>query len=219
MAPPRTPEPKFFLVDDLYAQGLQRYAEWFKGAAPQQLAGEKSTNYLESTASVERIARDLPGVKLAFILREPASRAYSNYLWSKMNGLEELGFDEALDREEERERNVLPRLRFARPHAYFSRGLYAEHLARYFERFPRENILLLKFEHILECPGHLAEQLHRFLGVDVRRQDANALGPINESEKPDTHLPEDVAARLRERYAEPNRRLAAMLGPEFDIWS
>jgi hypothetical protein len=219
MAPPRTPEPKFFLVDDLYAQGLERYAEWFKGAAAHQLAGEKSTNYLENAPSADRIARDLPGVKLVFILREPAARAYSNYLWSKMNGLEDLSFADALDREDERERNVLPRLRFARPHAYFSRGLYADHLTRYFDRFPRENILLVKFEHILDCPAQLAEQLHRFLGVDVRRQDANALGPINESEKPDAHMPDEAAARLRERYAEPNRRLAALLGPEFDIWT
>jgi hypothetical protein len=219
MAPPRTPEPMFFLVDDLYVQGLARYAEWFKGAAPHQLAGEKSTNYLENPPSADRIARDLPGVRLVFILREPAARAYSNYLWSRMNGLEDLSFGEALDREDERERTVLPRLRFARPHAYFSRGLYAEHLARYFERFPREHILLVKFEHVLNRPAHLAEQLHRFLGVEVRPQDADSLGPINESEKPDAHMPEDVAARLRAQYAEPNRRLAALLGPEFEIWT
>ena len=219
MAPPRTPEPKFFLVDDLYAQGLERYAEWFKGAAPDQLAGEKSTNYLENAPSADRIARDLPRVKLVFILREPAARAYSNYLWSKMNGLEDLSFGDALDREDEREQNVLPRLRFARPHAYFSRGLYADHLQRYFERFPRENILLVKFEHILDRPAQLAEQLHRFLDVDVRPRDADSLGPINESEKPDAHMPGDVAARLRERYAEPNRRLAALLGPEFEVWT
>jgi hypothetical protein len=219
MAPPRTPEPKFFLVDDLYAQGLSRYAEWFEGASPHQLAGEKSTNYLESAASADRIARDLPGVKLVFILREPAARAYSNYLWSRMNGLEDLSFGDALDREDERERTVLPRLRFARPHAYFSRGLYADHLARYFARFPREHILLVKFEHILECPAQLAEQLHRFLGVGVRRQDADSLGPINESEKPDARMPDDVATRLKAQYAEPNRRLLDLLGPEFELWS
>jgi hypothetical protein len=154
-----------------------------------------------------------------FILREPAARAYSNYLWSKMNGLEDLSFADALDREDERERTVLPRLRFARPHAYYSRGLYADHLRRYFDRFPRENILLVKFEHILECPAQLAGQMHRFLGVGVRPQDADSLGPINESEKPDAHMPQDVAARLRAQYAEPNQRLAALLGPEFDIWT
>jgi len=220
MAPPRTPEPKFFLVDDLYAQGLERYAEWFKGAAPHQLAGEKSTNYLENPPSAERIARDLPDVKLVFILREPAARAYSNYLWSKMNGLEDLSFGDALDREDERERTVLPRLRFARPHAYFSRGLYADLLQPWFERFPRQNILCLRCEDLALQPRRLAERLHRFLGVPLRPNDADGLGVINPADREGAQQPAaETLGLLRARYAEPNRRLARLVGPDFDIWS
>ena len=135
MAKPLAPEPKFFLVDDEYAKGLQYYSEkWFAGAAS-QLAGEKSTDYLESAAAAARIARDLPQVKLIFILREPCPRAYSNYLWSKMNGLETEDFATALRLEEQRERELPERLKFTRPFSYFSRGLYADLLAPYFSRF------------------------------------------------------------------------------------
>src|SRR5689334_22661946 len=97
MAKPVKPEPKFFLVDHLYARGLEYYAgTWFAAAGEAQVAGEKSTDYLESAAAAARIARDLPRVKLVFILREPVERAYSNYLWSKMNGLETEDFETAL---------------------------------------------------------------------------------------------------------------------------
>src|ERR1700750_2685104 len=138
MAKPVKPAPKFFLVDHLYAKGLPFYADtWFATAGTQQRAGEKSTDYLESAVAAERIARDLPDVKLIFILREPADRAYSNYLWTRMNGLETEDFRTALRLEDERERRLPEKWKFTRPFSYFSRGLYSELLEEYLKRFRR----------------------------------------------------------------------------------
>jgi hypothetical protein len=218
MARPVTPEPKFFLVDHLYEKGTAFYAAtWFAGADAGRLAGEKSTDYLESAPAARRIAHDLPGVKLVFILREPVDRAYSNYLWTRMNGLETEDFPTALRLEDQREGELPERLKFARPFSYFSRGLYADLLVPYFERFPREQILLLRFEDILSKRAALAERLQRFLGLAVRPGDADGLGVINPSEKDTTGLGKKIREELRERYAEPNRRLAAML-PGFEMW-
>lgn len=220
MARPVTPEPKFFLVDQIYEKGLAYYAEtWFAAAEEGQAAGEKSTDYLESAPAAARIARDLPRVKLIFILREPAERAYSNYLWTRMNGLETEDFPTALRLEEQRERSLPERLKFARPFSYFSRGLYADLLAPYFERFPREHILVLRFEDVRTCPAVVAERLHRFLGVAARPEDAGAVGVINASEKDDATFDEATRLELRARYAEPNRRLESLLGPEFEPWN
>jgi hypothetical protein len=203
MARPVKPEPKFFLVDHLYDKGLAFYADtWFAGAGDARLAGEKSTDYLESAAAAERIARDLPQVRLIFILREPADRAYSNYLWTRMNGLETEDLQTALRLEEQREQNLPERWRFSRPFSYFSRGLYADLLAPYFERFPREQVV----------------RVHRFLGLDPRPEDSQGIGVINPSEKRGEVLDEPTRRDLEARYAEPNRRLAAMLGPEFQLW-
>ena len=219
MAKPVRPEPKFFLVDELYERGIDHYFEtWFSGAGSYAAAGEKTTNYLESAAAAERIERHLPHVKLVFILREPARRAYSNWLWSRMNGMETETFDTALALEEERERTVPAKLRFARPHAYFSRGLYAQMLRPYFARFPREQILCLKFDAIIHTPCGVAETVHRFLGVAPRRSDAEGLDVVNPSEKRGERMPHDTIARLRERYAEPQRELTELLGPEFAGW-
>ncbi len=220
MAKPVQPEPKFFLVDDLYAKGLSYYsATWFGAAPDGRVAGEKSTDYLESAAAAERIARDLPKARLVFILREPVDRAYSNYLWTRMNGLEREDFETALLLEDERERTLPPRLKFARPFSYFSRGLYARLLQPYVDRFPREQMLMLKFEDLVDRPGALLARLHTFLGVDVRTSDADGLGAINAAERqPSDALPAHVRASLAERYREPNERLARMLGPSFAMW-
>ena len=219
LAKPVRPEPKFFLVDELYERGLQYYVDtWFRATDGYRAAGEKTTNYLESATAAARIHADLPHVRLVFILREPARRAYSNWAWSRMNGMETEDFEAALAREDERERHLEPRLRYARPHAYFSRGLYAAMLKPYFELFPANSILCLKFDSIIRDPQHLAARLHRFLDVSPRPRDADDLSVINPSESNGTGMAPPVAERLRERYAAPNRELAAMLGPEFERW-
>ena len=219
MAKPVRPEPKFFLVDELYARGMQHYIDtWFAGADAFPAAGEKSTNYLESAAVAARIHQHLPSVKLVFILREPAHRAYSNWVWSRMNGMETEEFETALAKEDERERLLPPPLRYARPHAYFSRGLYADMLRRYFALFPREQVLCLKFDAIIRNPGDLATRLHRFIGVAPRSEDASGLDVVNPSEKRGDQMPHDAIDRLRKRYAGPVRELAELAGPEFAEW-
>jgi hypothetical protein len=220
MAKPLAPEPKFFLRDEEYAKGLRHYSDtWFADAPAGVMAGEKSTDYLESAAAAGRIARDLPHVKLIFLLREPVSRAYSNYLWSKMNGLEQEDFATALRLEEQRERELPERWKFTRPFSYFSRGLYVDLLGPYFNRIMTHQLLVARFEDIVERPAALAESVHRFLGVTPRSGDADGLGVINPSDADTTGLAGDVRRELAARYAEPNQRLAALLGPSFAMWA
>lgn len=219
MAKPVQPEPKFFLVDEIYRRGMGHYSHrWFSNAGNAKILGEKSTNYLESPVAAERIYTNLPGVKLIFVLREPVERAYSNYLWSRMNGWEHEDFATALALEEQRERELPKELRYVRPHAYFSRGLYADMLLPYLGRFPRDQILCLRFDDIFERLQILAERLHRFLGIHPRPGDARNLGIINPSRKGACPMSEETRAILRSRYAEPNRRLGQLLGSEFEMW-
>jgi hypothetical protein len=219
MAKPPRPEPKFFLVDELYALGIQHYYEtWFGEAAAYRAAGEKSTNYLESSTAAERIHAHLPTAKLVFILREPAHRAYSNWMWSVMNGLETEDFETAIAKEDERERHVPSKLKYARPHAYFSRGLYADLLRPYLNRFPRHQVLCLKFDDIIRHPCELAGRLHCFLEVTPRPNDAVGLDVVNPSEKCGDVIPHNAIDRLRQRYSDSIRELATLVGPEFAEW-
>jgi len=220
MARPVKPEPKFFLIDSLYAKGLEHYSRtWFAAVPDTAVAGEKSTNYLESATAAERIARDRPDVKLVFILRDPVRRAYSHYLWTKMTGLEAESFANALRLEAQRESELPEHLRFARPFSYFSRGLYAKMLQPYLDRFPRERILVLRFEDLVDTPHQLADRLHDFLHVAARPGDAKGLGVVNASDSSRDDIPDDVRRDLQARYREPNQRLAAAFGQEFALWT
>jgi hypothetical protein len=220
MAKPRNPEPKFFLDDAIYARGLDYYSDtWFCNIGAERIAGEKSTNYLESNLVPARIVRHIPGVKLIFVLRNPVERAYSNYRWSRMNGLEGEDFDRALDLEMSGARAVPDTLRYARPFSYLERGHYARLLAPWFVHFPREQILCLRFEDISTDPRALAQTLHRFLGVIARPADADDLGVVNPSADDDSgQMSSSTRARLEQYYEEPNRELAGLLGGEFEIW-
>ena len=130
--------------------------------------GEKSTNYLESASAAKRMARDLPSTRLIFLLREPSSRALSNYLWSRMNGIEEESFRVALSLEDGRQRAYRDQLVFSRPFSYFDRGLYARDLRTWFRLFPREQVLVLTYEALVDQPENLLNEVHQFVGVQER---------------------------------------------------
>lgn len=216
LARPLQPEPKFFLIDDIYDRGWAYYLEnWFSSVPEGAVAGEKSTNYLESAIVAERIHRHLPSVRLIFILREPAERALSNWRWTTMNGLEDLSFEEAIEAEREREANYPPALRYARPNSYFSRGLYARLLQPYIERFPRSQLLCLRYEDILRDPGALMDTVHQFLGVEKRGNEVTEIGVINASEPAEADR--RTLDTLRASYEAPNRALTELL-PDFEVW-
>jgi hypothetical protein len=220
MAQPGVPEPKFFLVDELWRRGVDYYStKWFDSLPGGRVLGEKSTNYLESTEVAERIYRALPRVKLIFLLRNPVNRAYSNYLWSRQNGLETETFERALALEEQRERDLAANLRYARPHAYFSRGLYARHLARFFYRFPRQQVLVLRYEDLASHVESVAATFHRFLGVEEMPETALGLGRMNDAAGAGKEpVARALRCRLKQRYRAANVELGALLGPDFELW-
>ena len=220
MAGPVQPEPKFFLRDDLFCRGLPYYSQtWFEHLPEGRVLGEKSSNYLESAVAAQRIRESLGAVKLIFVLREPVDRAYSNYLWSRGNGMETLSFQAALDAEQRREEELSDELKYARPHAYFSRGCYALMLASWVKHFARESIKCLRYEDLVDDSRRFITEVQAFLEIGQRPADGELLGRINAHAS--TSMPEmaaDTRAWLTARYAEHNRDLGVLLGDEFQLW-
>jgi hypothetical protein len=189
------PEPNFFHYSWKHEKGMAWYHEqWFREAGSQHAAGERSSLYLNSAAAPARIEAALPRVKLIFCLRNPVERAWANYRFTALEGLETLSFMEALEREPRRMAEASGIWAEVQPHAYATRSRYAAGLRRYLERFPRENLLLLKSEHLSRHTTQDLARVCRFLGVaDLERVD---LSPLFTS--PNVR---DVAlqARLREK--------------------
>lgn len=217
---PFKPEPKFFLVDAEYDKGLPYYSDrWFSKTPADVVACEKSANYLESSTAACRISGDLPAVRMIFILREPADRTRANYLWSRKNGLETEDFATALRLEAGREATYPPEYRFSRPHSYFSRGLYAQHLRPYLELLSRDRVLVMRYEDIVDDPTKFAEHVLRFLNLELGSLDVTSLGKVNSANAPDNGNDfDEIVCGLKERYRGPNKELRDLLGADFELW-
>lgn len=80
--PPDNDNVNFFLSH--YHRGLDWYRRtYFTAYAGEPVAGEFSNGYMLSDIALERIAAELPGVKLTMTVREPVERAYINWAYEK----------------------------------------------------------------------------------------------------------------------------------------
>lgn len=147
---------------DHFVQKRESYEALYAGAQAGQLRGEASSDYLyRSRTAADRLHREVPEARLIFILRDPARRAYSNWLQHVQHGREPLSFAEALDAEEERiERGWAWWWHYAR------RGYYADQLEPFLDAFPRERILILLHDDLRRDPRQLLAQVCRFLEIE-----------------------------------------------------
>lgn len=196
-----------------------RGERWYRAHFPRRrghIVGEASPSYLFHPAAPERAARLVPAVRLIALLRNPVDRAFSHYQHEVVLGREQLSFEEALDREDERMRGELARM--ARDPSYFSyawwnhtyvaRGLYAEQLERWLARFPREQLFVLVTEELGAEPAVAYRDVLEFLGAPVR----DLPGYPRIFERDYEEMQPQTRARLERTFAEPNARLAALLG-------
>jgi hypothetical protein len=130
-------------------EGLGAYERHFSVCGPTKVRGEFTVTYLHDT-NVAPVLRELfPQVKLIAILRNPVDRAFSQYT-AVAHMLPYKNFDEAIEREPE----------------FLRRSTYAPYLKEYFDRFPREQILVLHYNDIAGREVAFVQKVYRFLGVD-----------------------------------------------------
>lgn len=112
--------------------------------------GEITPNYYQSEGALERIA-DLPITpKIIFILREPVSRAYSQYQLFKQSNYAGLSFSEALASHE----------------VIIDLSLQGKHLQRTYDLFGKDNVLVLFYDELSSNPAALLKKVFGFIGVD-----------------------------------------------------
>ena len=160
------PEPNFFHYTEKFEKGLAWYSStWFSEVRDEVAVGERSSLLLPSSNAPRRIHESFPSVKLIFCLRNPIERAWGNYRFSVLEGLETLPFSEALEAEENRSSQAEGRWAEVQPHAYLARSKYSDSLLEYLELFGPSNILLLKSEELGKEPKATLSKVCEFLGV------------------------------------------------------
>jgi hypothetical protein len=219
MAKPYMPEPKVFMGAEqpqpVYAA---RYTELFAPAGGRAALGEKTSYYLENEASCRLIQRHLPDVRMLFVVREPVARAYSNYLWSRKNGLETLAFDEALRLEGQRPSPLPPDRDYARPYDYLPRGRYDAFAERWFAALGRARVRFFLYEDLVARPEPELLDIQRFIGVRPAPLGVGDLGVINSARDIGPPLDARLERALRERMAPSVRRFASLTGLDVRAW-
>lgn len=216
IALPEKKELHFFDDDQRFAAGTPDYQELhakFRSAPRGAVAGENTPNYLYWPTALERIHAYNPTIKLIAILRNPIERAFSQWNMQRTRGIEPLDFLEAIKTEPERLAQLPPNER--RKFAYVDRGRYAGQIARVFDLFPREQVLIINYARFRAEQRTVIDEIYAFLGVAPRSR----FSPLEAHGIPYERKPTSgERARVREILEPDIVRLEQLLGWNCDDW-
>jgi len=129
--------------------GLSWYKKHFSPKS-NQILGEFNAGYHTSNEAAHQIKTLFPDIKIIISLRNPINRVFSNYLSVASFEARNQSFETWLYKNQK----------------MIDRGLYYTHLKKYFELFPKKNILIVLYEDIAKNPVLFMEKIFRFLGVN-----------------------------------------------------
>jgi len=153
------------------AKNDAEYEKLFAESAGSKAVGEASVTYLADPEAAGRIHRLIPGARIIVFLRHPVKRAYSAW-WQMYNlGYENLPFEDALDKEQERFDSAS--FRGTCPvhytfYLYFRNGCYAPAVQRYVDLFGRDMVKVYIFEQAVSRLEETCRDLFSFLDIDSR---------------------------------------------------
>lgn len=212
--------------DTGYGRGLPWYRSHFPlhaqarqvqrttGISP--LTFESSPYYLFHPLAAQRFTRDLPGVKVLVLVRDPVERAYSAHTHELARGYETEPFERALELETDRVEGEAAKI-IADPayqshslqhHAYLRRGHYVDQLERLESVVGRDRIHVVDSDDFFTDPEPVHAAVLDFLGLptlgttEFERHNARPRSPMDET----------LRARLHEHFEPYDRRLAEWWG-------
>jgi Sulfotransferase domain len=199
-----------------FPRGERWYRAHFGRVGEPGLNIDSSPYYLFHPLGAARMHLLLPKAKLIVLLRDPVRRAYSQYWHERGKGREPLSFEDALAAEPGRVAEAHRRLadceitasREHQTYSYVSRGRYAEQLEHWLALYPREQLLVLRFEDLVKDPLDVLNRTLGWLGLPAMGK--AKLEPRNTRNYPP--MKPETAERLRAYFEPENRRLEALLG-------
>jgi hypothetical protein len=217
VAPPVRKEIQYFTLH--YRRGARWYRTHFPMAGRQRMTFEATPYYLFHPAAPPRAADTVPHAKVVALLRDPVSRAFSQWQHNATRGLEHLGFEAALDAETDRlageqERLAVDADYWSDAHrlwSYTARGEYATQIERWLSHYPREQLLVLRSEDLYDRPGETYARTLEFLGLTPVALDVY---PRYTRRTSSAQMSERARRRLAAHFGPHNERLATVLGEE-----
>ena len=157
------PEPNFFHYTHKYKKGISYYLdEWFSNVKNEKAIGERSSLLLTSKLSPKRIFKHFPNIKIIAILRNPIERAWANYRFTCLEGLETNKFINSLKKKHKYKDKFWSEVA---PNNYIERSLYASSIKQFISLFGKKNILLIKSEDLGLHTTRELNKIFEFLNV------------------------------------------------------
>ncbi|MDY6906221.1 MAG: sulfotransferase [Thermodesulfobacteriota bacterium] len=219
---PSKKEMHYFDEQPFNTESLTTYLKCF---SPNKAVGEFTPSYLFMKTCRDRIHEALsPGLKFVVILRDPVKRAYSHYCHAIRNWrdpfyrklgypVENLLFEEAIGAEPERLQSGKYHIRHL---SYFSKGLYADQLEWYFQKFSKKQFFIGLLEDFVQNPQDFMKALCRFLDVDDTYPFKHLDRVVNAQTS--GAIPVHVKTNLYHRYRPSIEVLETILNRDLSIW-
>lgn len=201
---------------ELSDEYIKNYEESFK--TTKTIVGEKTPSYCYLRYAIDRIYNYDKNMKLIIILREPISRAFSQYnmeLNHKKKTLNDRIEEQIFNQIISEENIKLNELRSNGEYIVI-RGFYDEILEYILSKFSRDNLYIGISEEINQNKLKYYNEIYEFLG-------ATKLKNINDTLN--THvgkytksIPKKLEKYLYNIYKSHNEKLYKILGRKIDIW-
>ena len=195
------------------------YKKFVKFKTGNAITGEATPIYSYLPRCLDRIKKDLPNVKIIFVMRNPIDRAFSHYHMNLRKKRESLSFEEAIEKEKERLKyekqnvNKIPseELYEHYNHSYLERGEYFTQIKKIETLFPKKQILILDSEELKKDTNNQMQYVFKFLGVNSKKD------LINPTINPSRYGKMEKSTREKlNRYFEPfNKKLYNHLKKDF----
>jgi len=198
------------------AKGAGPVADWesydalFRDAGEAKAIGEASVCYLWSASAPGNVARAIPEARILMVLRDPADRAFSQYVQGVAKGWIRCGFREHV------EASLRPHDgKFRITYPLLQMGEYAGQIRRYREHFPEEQMHIRLYEDFQRDAIGLLRGVFGFLGVDTEFQPDMSR---REHVYGDMKISAEDRRFLVEYYREGIRELEGTIGRDLSAW-
>jgi hypothetical protein len=149
-----------------YNKNLKNYYQYFPKCQSNEITGEATPSYILYEKVAKRIKESLPNCKFIVMLRNPITRAYSQYYHMVRNYKRGLYPQPDLF-----EAMVLKELNNKSNYNYWmgkdmlKRGKYAEQLKIWFKYFPKNQFLIIKSEEYFKTPIKIYHHVLEFFNL------------------------------------------------------
>jgi hypothetical protein len=165
--------------------GEDDYAALFVGCNDEKYRIDGSTSYLYSAEALDSIRLSVPDAKFIVVLREPVSRAFSQFQMDVRAGLERnREFLSAVEVDLARG----PKRYGENGAGYVEFGMYSNHLRGFLSNFNSDSLLILYYEELVSDRQAFFSKINAFLGIG------------NESLSNDIHGNRSVVLRYPKLY-------------------